>query len=131
MGEVISFAFEQRAAQMPPPRLLVLSDKAIKPSVLYDAYRYAIERMTGAPTILLRLLRSSDACVKYQLLPTPQALDVLQYLAKSKNIRIVAVVCLMEHPPRGEIEELFPQAQIFFEDASCLRGLALLTNASH
>ena len=130
MGVVIPFSLKNRIATMPPPRILVLGDKAIRQGTLSDAYQYVMERMSGAPVPLLHMLGSVDACVTCQLLPPPYLLDNLHILAKSKNIRIVAAVCLMQHPPRGEIEQLFPQAQIFFEDASCLRGLALLTKAS-
>ena len=129
MGEVISFALQRRIGQMAPPRLLVLSDKVIKPSTLYDAYCYVADRMTGAPAILLRTLRSVEACVGCQL-HSPHHLDPLHYLVKSKNIRVVAVVCVMKNPPRPEIGELFPQAQIFFEDVDCLRGLAAVANIS-
>gem|GEM_PF-5378074 len=128
MGDVIPFALPKGMQHV--PRLLILSDRAIRPDTVCAAYIYATERMTGMSNVFLSMLRSVDACVRCQLLPTPHSFDALRYLAESKNVRIVAIVCLMKRPPRQEIEALFPKSQIFFEDEAYLRAINQFTIAS-
>jgi hypothetical protein len=131
MGEVLRFPLAQRAADMPPPRLLIISDKVVRPETVCDVYWYVTERMEGAPPALLGALRNPKACVCCQHHNVPGAIDALGYLAKSANIRIVAVMCLMQPPPCKEIEELFARSQIFFEDPALLRSMMQHTQASY
>jgi hypothetical protein len=98
--------------------------------MLCNAFFYATKRMSGVPAALLARLQGPTACVSCAIGPEPDALQMLHYFTKSSRVKIVGVVCLMKCPPRAEIEKVFPDTQIFFENPDFLHAMAKFTRIS-
>jgi hypothetical protein len=126
MGEVVPF--QRRAATLPKPRILVLSDTKVNADTLCDAFFYARPLLSGIPDVVLSELKNPTVCVSCTLGVLPSPSSVLHYFTRSAQIKVIGVVCLMSHPPRVEIEDAFPGVQIFFQDPNRLRAMAQYTS---